>query len=166
MRYFGGKQRVASALASVLNASCVDASAYVEPFVGSAAVMCRVHACKRIGGDLNGALIALWIALAEGWSPPTHVSESDYARVKAAANTEDPMTAFVGFGCSFAGKWFGGYARGGVGRNYAANAASSLRKKLAGLQGVEWRRSDYRALKHPSGSVIYCDPPYAGTTQY
>jgi len=164
MQYFGGKQRIAAQLAAVMSPHC--ATGYVEPFVGGAAVLSRVVAPVRIAGDANMALITMWEALARGWVPPEYVSEATYAAVKAAADPRDPMTAFVGFGVSFAGKWFGGYARGDEKRNYAANAASSLRRKLRGLAGVRWVHGDYRDCPTPPGAVIYCDPPYAGTTQY
>lgn len=94
------------------------------------------------------------------------VSEADYTKINKARDPNDPMTSFVGFGCSFAGKWFGGYARGDGDRNYASNAASSLQQKIATLRNVRWENSDYRALDYPPRSVIYCDPPYQGTTQY
>lgn len=108
----------------------------------------------------------MWAALADGWLPPEHLPEVTYRWLKEAADPTNPLTAFAGFGCSFAGKWFGGYARGGEGRDYAANAASSLRKKLRGMLDVGWRCGDYRQLSYPPRSVIYCDPPYSGTTQY
>ena len=175
MQYFGGKQRIASRLAAVLTPLAIQRGVYVEPFVGGAAVMSAVSAPVRIASDSNVALISMWTALAAGWSPPEDISEATYASVKAAADIHDPLTAFVGFGVSFAGKWFGGYARdggdyikarGGEGRNYAAAAASSLRKKMRGLEGVQWIAGDYRSCPTPHGAVIYCDPPYAGTTQY
>lgn len=166
MQYFGGKQRIAARLSAFMRREVEARGAYVEPFVGGGAMMAAQPAQVRIGNDANRALITMWRYLADGWAPPTDVSEAEYAAVKAANDDSDPLTAFVGFGCSFAGKWFGGYARGGSGRNYAANAASSLKKKAAGLSGVQWVAGDYRACPTPAGAVIYCDPPYAGTTGY
>jgi DNA adenine methylase len=34
------------------------------------------------------------------------------------------------------------------------------------LVDVQWENEDYRDLSYPADSVIYCDPPYTGTTQY
>lgn len=166
MQYFGGKQRIASQLAALMNPVIANRNCYVEPFVGGGSVMASIRAPFRIGADSNASLIQMWKSLSGGWTPPMTVSETDYAKINAARNPSDPMTAFVGFGCSFAGKWFGGYARGEGNRNYAANAASSLRQKMTTLSGIEWKTSDYRALAYPPRSVIYCDPPYQGTTQY
>ena len=163
MQYSGGKQRIAPKLAGFIQPFVRDA--YVEPFVGGAAMMAAISAPVRIGSDINGALITMWRALAAGWLPPTDVSEADYAKVKAKADPNDPLTAFVAIGCSFSGKWFGGYARG-VNGNYAACAVRGLAKKMVNLQGVDWRCSDYRQIEYPEGAVIYCDPPYQGTTGY
>ena len=39
-------------------------------------------------------------------------------------------------------------------------------KQSAYLQGVEFVHSDYQNLDIPDNSIVYCDPPYAGTTKY
>jgi D12 class N6 adenine-specific DNA methyltransferase len=49
VQYFGGKSRVASAIASYLE-SVRDNRPYLEPFVGGASVMCRMTG-DRVGGD-------------------------------------------------------------------------------------------------------------------
>jgi DNA adenine methylase len=164
MQYFGGKTRIAPKLAGFMQPFV--SGAYVEPFVGSAAVMVKISAPVRIGSDINGALITMWRALAAGWQPPENVSEAEYVAVRAKGDPSDPLTAFVGIGCSFSGKWFGGYARNTRCDNYAIAAAHSLTKKIPKLQGVNWLCSDYRQIDYPPESVIYCDPPYQGTTGY
>lgn len=166
MQYFGGKQRIAKKLADAIQPYINQRGIYVEPFVGGAAVMSIIKAPIRIGADSNIALINMWQELSDGWEPPSEVSEEMYSRVKEHKDQGDPLTAFIGFGCSFAGKWFGGYARGRKDRNYAKNARSSLKRKLKGLINVQWVACDYRQIQIPKGAVIYCDPPYAGTTQY
>jgi hypothetical protein len=50
VQYFGGKSRVASAIASYLE-SVRDNRPYLEPFVGGASVMCRMTG-DRVGGDI------------------------------------------------------------------------------------------------------------------
>ena len=164
MQYFGGKTRIAPKLAGFIQPFISDA--YVEPFIGSAAMMVRISAPIRIGSDVNAALISMWRALAAGWIPPENISEAEYAAIRAKADSSDPLTAFAGVGCSFSGKWFGGYARNKRGDNYAAACAHSLLKKMTMLKGVDWRCGDYRQIEYPPGAVIYCDPPYQGTTGY
>jgi DNA adenine methylase len=164
MQYFGGKRRIAPQLAGFMQPFI--GPSYVEPFVGSAAVMVRISASVRIGSDINAALISMWRGLASGWQPPENISEAEYVTVRAKNDPNDPLTAFVAIGCSFSGKWFGGYARNTRGDNYAGACARSLTKKMTMLKDVDWRHSDYRHIEYPARSVIYCDPPYQGTTGY
>jgi DNA adenine methylase len=170
MKYLGGKHRIAKRLAEVMNPVVRKAGAYIEPFVGGASVMCQIDpSVARVGADANQALISMWTALTFGWEPPENVSEEEYRRIRAIRDPEDPLTAFIGIGCCFGGTWWGGYARGFNGtraRNYAAESASLLRKKMLMLTGVRWQHADYRSITYPQGAVIYCDPPYAGTSDY
>jgi site-specific DNA-adenine methylase len=55
MQYMGGKQRIAQRLADYIQTFVDERQIYVEPFVGSAAVMCKIKAKERIGSDINEA---------------------------------------------------------------------------------------------------------------
>jgi DNA adenine methylase len=163
MQYFGGKQRVASEIAQIIYAYRPDDSVlFFEPFLGGANICTKISG-RRAAADVNTDLILMYRALQRGWIPPTDVSEDLYKQAKNG-NTSASLRAFVGFGCSFAGKWFGGYARSDA-RNYALNAANSLKKKAAGLHGVQLFAKSYQSF-NPKNCVVYCDPPYQGTTQY
>ena len=115
MRYFGGKERISGKLVEFMSQYIENKTAYIEPFVGGCSVIAKVNHENRIGNDINKALIALYKAIQNGWIPPDKLTNETYIRLKTEKNEEDPLTAFAGFGCSFAGKWFGGYARGGGG---------------------------------------------------
>jgi DNA adenine methylase len=141
----------------------------VEPFVGAAKVLAHVRSPRRIASDIQPGLIAMWRALANGWTPPRDVTEAEYIAVRERYDLTDPLTTFVGYGCSFGGKWFAGYARGtrrGTTQNYARLAARALARIQGALAGVEWHCGDYREAPVPYGSVVYADPPYAGTTGF
>lgn len=71
------------------------------------------------------------------------------------------MRAFAGFGCSYRGKYFGGYAPHGAGP-----ARRAILKKAPLIAGVEFSCLDYREVEIPDRTLIYCDIPYRGTTQY
>lgn len=164
MQYLGGKQRLGKRLAAVLQPYITDT--YMEPFVGGAGVIQHIDAKYRYGLDANHALIALWKALQNGWEPPEHLSEDEYRRLKEAKDPNDPMTAFAGFGCSFGGKWFGGFARNAENHNYAKSTKNALLKQIPKLADVYFITRDYRDIKPFCGAVVYCDPPYANTTAY
>lgn len=165
MQYFGGKAKVAKQIAAYVQPFVDERGAYVEPFVGGANVLQHIRCEKRVAYDANEALITLWKAVCGGWEPPSSLTKDEYANIARAKDPKDPLTAFAGFGCSFAGKWFGGYASYGS-RNYASSARESLLKKRTGVIGTLWSCADYRDAAYYDKAVVYCDPPYAGTTQY
>jgi DNA adenine methylase len=139
--------------------------AYVEPFVGGANVLARIpKGPPRLASDANAALIHMWSAVAQGWEPPSVVTRDDYERAKTLPD-ENPLKAFVGFGCSFAGIWFRSYAFSGA-RNYAGNAYRAVAKKRDGISGAIFTPVDYRKACYPEDAIVYCDPPYAGTAGY
>lgn len=165
MRYSGGKEKIAGRVAAVLQPYVDAAGAYCEPFLGGASVFARIKAPIKFGSDANPWLICYWQALLNGWTQPAEVSDELYAQVKAEKPMH-PITAFVGFGCSFGGKWFGGPARDSEGKNYAEIASRSSAKRVAGFGNATLTHAPYDQCPIPPGAVIYCDPPYAGTLGY
>ncbi len=124
----------------------------------------KVSIRPSFASDACKPLISLFKALQNGWVPPSTLTKSEYYSIKEKMDLEDPLTAFAGFGCSFAGKWFGGYASS-EGRNYCLNAKNSLLNKVSGLNGIVIEHKDYREV-NPTNALIYCDPPYENTTAY
>ncbi len=166
MRYFGGKTRTCKDLVQVINNYKTKEQIFLSPFVGGGWVEQYIEG-KKILCDKHDYLIALYKELQNGWLPPTELSKDEYDYIKSNPDDQPHLTGFVGFGCSFAGKWFGGYAKDNSGRNYCLNAHNSMNKKIENglLHRTEFRNCDYKDLK-PENMVIYCDPPYRGTTQY
>ena len=122
---------------------------------------------KRIGNDSHKHLIALHKALQDGWIPPTEVSKEMYYDVKAnQQNYSDELIGFVGFLCSFGGKWWGGYAANKKGDNYADRGSRALTKQAKNFKGIDFKCGNYLEMEIPPNSLIYCDPPYEGTTAY
>jgi DNA adenine methylase len=77
------------------------------------------------------------------------------------------MIGWIGFMGSFNGKFFEGGYGGTVGkRNYIREAISNIEKQIPLIRGVEFHNVGYDELNIPPRSIIYCDPPYAGTTRY
>ena len=166
MQYMGSKNRISKELKPFLDKHLEVASAYIEPFVGGANMIDKVKHQNKVGADYNKYLISLWSKLQEGWIPPTTISKEDYYYVKNNQDEDEALTAFVGFLCSFGGKWFGGYAKNSKGDNYAERGSRVLCKQIHKLQDVKFIHSSYQDLEMPKSSVIYCDPPYEGTTKY
>lgn len=171
MRYMGSKDRHAKHLVPILMNNHDWSKPYVEPFVGGGNLIYQIPCGFRWGNDSNEWAVALLKALSEGWEPPEHLSESDYYLIKEDPYGYPPETVgFAAFCCSYAGKEWGGYARGvnsrGEPRNFAAEQKRNLLKQSKGLSGIEWTNEDYTTLTIQEGSTVYCDPPYEGTTKY
>ena len=169
MHYLGGKQRICHIITPIIQSFLHPNNIYIEPFVGSASILCKINHPTRIASDNNVALINMFKAISNGWEPPDILSHDEYLDLKSKNDPSDPLTAFAGIGCSFSGKWFGGYARSSnknKSRNYALNAKNSLQKKFKTLNNVIWLSKDYSTLDYPSNAIIYCDPPYNNTTGY
>lgn len=169
MQYMGGKQRIAKPLCEFLNTKLKSGGTFVDLFCGSANVVSNIrNDVTRIASDVNPLLPALWSAMQKGWEPPSEISVDDYVHWRnkdPLDEIEQAMKAFVGFGCSFSGKWFGGFARSSK-RNYAENARNSCIKKAKMLTDVVFMSGSYSEIDIPPGAVVYCDIPYFGTTSY
>lgn len=164
----GGKSRTAPQIAGYLNMIRGPGQPYWEPFVGAGWILERIRGTGlNYASDANPYLIAMWQALQAGWEPPDEVTEAEYQAIKAAPDSYPAeIAAFVGFGCSWGGKWFGGYAKG-ENRNWAAEAKQSLLYKARRIQRIAFFTADFLTAEPPAaGCLIYCDPPYEGGTGY
>lgn len=157
MRYFGGKQRIAKKIVEILKYER-KGRVYLEPFLGGGSVFCKMDNPK-IGSDTVPDLIEFWQAIQSGWLPPDTITKEQYEAAKEGL-INGPLRAFIGFGCSFGGKWFGGYANT-PGRNYASNAKNSTLSKREGFIGAKLLCKDFFTW-NVKNYLIYCDPPYAG----
>ncbi len=171
MQYMGSKNRLSKELLPIILKDSEKFENYVEPFCGGCNMIDKVSGFKRrIANDYNSQLICLLSAVENGWTPPEFVSEEEYKEHKNKKNEINALTAFIGFGCSFGSKWFGGYARGndskGIPRNIPGESGRNLLKQAPNLKGIEFKNVSFSELEVPDNSIIYCDPPYRNTTKY
>ena len=136
----------------------------VEPFVGGCNIISKMSG-ERYCYDINEYLIEMYKAVQNGWTPPAIITEEEYDYIRNNKDKDKPLTGFVGIGCSYSGKWFGGYARNKTGRNYCLNAHNSILKQLNEIRDIKFDCKDYKELEF-DGCLIYCDPPYKDTTKY
>lgn len=166
MQFMGSKNRLAKHLLPCMLATRANQQTWVEPFVGGGNMIDKVTG-PRMGNDIDPYLIALLQSVQNGYIPPSDVSEALYQSIKKnPENYPAELVGFVGFGCSFGGKWFNGYARNTKKDNYAKRAANSLMKQAPKLTGVQFTNGSYLDLNFTEKCLIYCDPPYANTTRY
>lgn len=164
MQYFGGKTKVSNQIVEYLESVRNEKQVYIEPFIGGG-IICSKMSGERKAYDFNEYLIEMYKAVQSGYELPNNISEEEYKYIRENKDKDKALTGFVGFGCSFAGKWFGGYARNKQNHNYCLASKNSLLRKMATMHDVEFGWRDYKTLDLHD-CLIYCDPPYANTTKY
>ena len=175
MQYMGGKTRIAKEILPLILADRKEGQYFVEPFCGGCNVTDKVLG-NRIANDYNEYLIAMFRGLVSGGKYPEQISRELYNDIRTCFRSGSDkydlgFMGLVGFIASYKGKFFGGYSGAYIRSNgryedRVAEAVNGIMRQLPKLQGVEFRTGDYRSLQIPDESIIYCDPPYMGTTGY
>lgn len=190
MFYMGGKGKVADELLPIIQ-GYVDRSesgVYIEPFCGGCSIIRDIVATTRIASDINPYLIALYKQVQRsvrfdarrGWFVDwsafgrirTELSQSVYkeilsdVRLGTGSRFTDYEIGYVLFLCSYCNV---------VMSSFEAGREDMLRESLERdftqsyndcLRGVFFRCGSYDVFPYPTGSVIYCDPPYRNADGY
>jgi len=179
----GSKRRLAKYILPIMLKDRKAGQWWVEPFMGGCNILKLIDG-PRIGSDFHPELVAFLTAVQSGWQPPAYINEDDYKRIKTSSDLV--LKGYAGFLFSFGATYFGSFRRHNDARigakitphgidiknhylsmQYTNKVSQEAVEKLRPyLQGVELHHSSYIDLKIPSQSIIYCDPPYAGTTGY
>jgi DNA adenine methylase len=169
MKYMGSKARIAKYILPIILKDRKEGQWYVEPFVGGANMIDKVDG-NRIGADHHYELISMWKAIQNGWEFPLNISESDYKQAKTCKDVPPHVKGYIGFNASYSGKWWGGMARytspSGKVQRFDHEAHRFVTRQLHGIKGINFIHCSYQELEIPDNSIIYCDPPYKGTTKY
>jgi DNA adenine methylase len=175
MKYLGGKHGIGKLISEFMINNCPpnNVDGYIEPFCGSLGVfknMTNQNYNKYIASDIQPDLIEMWQKIQDNsLKIPTEISEETYNKLK---NTKSPnaMKAVAGFGLSFGGKFFAGYAQkwaGNSGRNFLKEFKTSIDKIKPTItkDNVYFYNKSYLDYQ-PYNMLIYCDPPYKSTQGY
>ena len=172
MRYVGGKSKIATKISDAILAATTARKAYYEPFVGGGSTLAKLcpHFEKSFASDAHEDIVLMWKEVQKGWIP--HAVTYEEYQILRYSSEPSALRGFAGFGGSFGGRWFEGFARGGTNadgtpRNHQAEsgrAVSRIAESIA--QGcVNFDKNDYREISPERGSVVYCDPPYRGSSK-
>lgn len=158
---------------------------YIEPFVGGANIIDKIHCTHRIGYDKNATLIALH---QQGQKAPQDIPPHGNADwwykakdiYRAACGKPEAMESqmplwqigAIAFFKSFSKRGFaGGMAKDTPGRDYYHEGYSSFMRQI---QNPNYKDIDFRWTPDAltlnfdacAPALIYNDPPYAGTKAY
>jgi DNA adenine methylase len=168
MQYMGGKAMIARRIVAAILQDTDARDVWYEPFVGGGNVMehAAPHFARCAGTDIHPDLIMMWRHVTAGGQVPEFVTREEYAALRHAEPSW--LRGYVGFGASFGGKWFSGY---GVSPRDGEVCRASFRSvtrqgRTFAAHRVRFSCGPFGRFVPPSGAVVYCDPPYAGTTTY
>jgi DNA adenine methylase len=169
MKYLGGKQRIGKHIAAYLQkfieSNGLKGVKYLEPFCGSLGVLKHMTDHDVVANDYHSDLIEMWKTVQKGELVyPESVSEDEYNEAKEL-KSPSALKAFIGFGMSFGGRYFGAYAHKYLGNkkeDFCKEMRNSLERIRPKIKNVKFMNKDYRDL-NPEGCFIYCDPPYRET---
>lgn len=171
----GSKARIAKEISGIINKVIKENNieTYIEPFVGGSNMIEHIKCKNKYGYDNNEYLIEFWKQIQGGWNPldSIEMTKEFYNDVKDnKENYPKHIVALTGLCATYNAKWFGGYAgivhtKIDTDRNYYNEAVRNVLKQSKLLNGITYEHSDYFGV-NANGAVIYCDPPYEGTTKY
>lgn len=165
--YLGGKARIAARLAAIINADRKSPDREIwEPFMGGLWMTAALGGNVR-ASDLHPGLANLYNQVRSGQIHlPDKLTPDEYRASKSLPD-DSALKAFVGFGCSWGGKWFGGFADGLNGKlTYVELAKRNVELHVQALPKATFSCADFFAREPTNGVLAYLDSPYAGTTGY
>jgi DNA adenine methylase len=172
MRYVGGKAKLGSWLTEEILKLRTNQDVLLEPFVGGGNSFVRLakHFSRILASDLHADVVMLFSAIGKGWQPP-FISKELYKELK---NTPpSALRGFAGFGCSFGGKWFGGYTHDAWDEHHKKRmkpfqeaAIQSLLQHREVFARTSFAIGPYNIWQPKKNMLVYCDPPYRDTLGY
>lgn len=171
MKYMGGKAKLAKEILPIILKDRQLNQYYVEPFCGGCNMIDKVKG-NRIANDIHSYLIPMWKQLVNDNWIPDKINKEEYNHIRDNKHSyPNWLVGWVGFNCSYGGKYFGGFAgetktKLGIVRDYQQEAINNVLKQIDNLKCVEFKNNSYNTLLIPDNSIVYCDPPYANTTKY
>ena len=171
MKYMGSKNRIAKYLLPIMLAECErqGVTTWIEPFVGGANMIDKVpDSFERIGYDLNDHVIHALIDIRDNAEElPDSVSEEYF--VSLSGTPPSKITSWIRCACAYGGRFGNGYARQGSNPRYKKTIAqegfNNALKQSPKIQSVQFICDSYENLSFEN-CLIYCDPPYQGTSGY
>ena len=165
MKYMGGKYFLSKEISELMknNVPPETIDGYLEPFCGAINVLMRMNDSYNCeASDYHPDLIELWKEVQMNrFVCPSEITEQIYNDSKEL-ESPSAIKGFIGFGMSFGGKFYSGYAdkyKGKKTENFLQESINSLTKIRPKIKDIDFQCISYDKLT-PHNKLIYCDPPY------
>lgn len=169
MKYMGSKARFAKELKPIIQSYIKEDSVYIEPFVGGGNMICEVECKEKYGYDINRRVVSAlnFIKYSLDSVPKNNLEFTEEMYRSIRNECESGIKSYVGFALSYGGKWFGGWCRDKENkRDYVSESYRNAAKQNPKIQNCIFSFGSYDNINIPKNAVVYCDPPYKGTTKY
>lgn len=172
MRYMGSKRRIWKYISPTILKGREENQYYVELFCGGCNSIAQVDG-NRIASDINPYLMERWKGLLKGEEYPEEIPRETFIKAKIAYKNTDytnysvAMISWIGYMASYNGIFYHSYS--GIGsdnKDYVKASMDNIKKQLPLMNGITLDCCSYDELDIPEKSIIYCDPPYKGTSGY
>jgi DNA adenine methylase len=169
MAYLGGKSKCSEHIIEILNDEKYNDMNYIEPFVGYCHILRRVKNKKTYtASDNNKYLIALLKHNQENPNSHYSITKEEHTIYKTNPDLDILKTAYAGFCYSYNGIFLGSYVNIKGKRVYPEERKryyDSLYNNPV-IKKTSFSCCDYTEYNNVKNALIYCDPPYQGTTEY
>lgn len=190
MRYLGSKEKLKKYIIPILCAAMDDKhQQFVDVCCGGCSIVSSMPTDNKIAIDRNEYVISLWQKLQRnklnGYlmdGIPFDITRDQYNSIKDSyinkdCRWPDYVIGYIGSAGSFGGAWFNGYSAPnynkrnskGEPENHYNESYRGLEKQLHSFEYLEttvFVNMSFLDFTPTTGSVIYADPPYAGTKKY
>ncbi len=174
--YHGGNQKIGKQIASTIHMVSTimeeeteyEIKGYCEPFCGMLGVYRHIPGLFEgwdrmlyIAGDANASVIKMWKKTKEGWIPPTTCTRTKFDTLRKST-ISSAEKGFLGHACCFGGQYFNTFSTDKVlDLPVQSKRVQDISQQV---QLVKFSSGSYDQFSSLRGYVIYCDPPYSGTT--
>ena len=171
MVYQGSKNKLAKHLKPWIEMFLKPGMSYVEPFVGGANMIDKIEWDSKYGFDINSNLIALLQHFQNSQQDYIYICRDKWKEAKDMCKNGvvNWYIGYVGFICSFCGKYFDGYGNREIApdRDLNKERYNNILKQSSQEQfkNIIFDTANYKDLQIYN-SVIYLDPPYKNTRVY
>jgi DNA adenine methylase len=169
MAYLGGKSKSAEHILDVLNHPAFDAFEYFEPFAGYCHIARRIVRKQSYTlSDNNELLIVLLKHIQKYKNNHPSITKKEYTVLRDNPSKDKLRASYAAFCYSYNGKFFGGFVEKYGTRNYPKERKRyyDILHDNPTFSKANILYKDYTHYINLKNKLIYCDPPYMGTTEY